>query len=234
MKIKLLLILSIIIFPFYLLAQTTPTEGSCPPCSTEVVDDITKDPIYQKYLEEVRRTESSGRYGIENTIGYLGAYQFGCPALSTLGYVTADSCKGKDSKEKSDNYTWTAKAKALNVDSKASFLSNKAAQEKIMEEYTRMNWNALKRNGMSSLLCTQVSNKGRSGAIDALGFLKGSHLGGVNGTLKAVRKGNSGSVQDIYGGSIAGYLLDGSSIKNDCIPTDGKPLCGAGNSGGMG
>ncbi len=46
---------------------------------------------YAEFLAALRMRESSGDYAAVNTLGYLGAYQFGEAALVDLGFVIRDA-----------------------------------------------------------------------------------------------------------------------------------------------
>jgi hypothetical protein len=45
---------------------------------------------YRDFLDALGERESGGDYGVVNSYGYLGKYQFGELALIDVGYYTAD------------------------------------------------------------------------------------------------------------------------------------------------
>jgi hypothetical protein len=61
----------------------------------EVTSYITPGALgdFWDWVIEMRRQESNHNYGVVNTIGYLGAYQFGVEALSSYGFTTATGNK---------------------------------------------------------------------------------------------------------------------------------------------
>ena len=71
-----------------------------------------------RFLDALGERESSGDYGVVNTLGYLGKYQFGELALIDVGYYSADGTAANDWKP---GY-WTGKD---GVDSKADFLADR-------------------------------------------------------------------------------------------------------------
>jgi len=83
---------------------------------------------FDVWAAAIRERESSNDYGHTNSLGYMGAYQMGIPALKDAGFI--DKATGK----------WTDFAKSLGVDSKESFLASSIAQDIAFEKYTEKNW----------------------------------------------------------------------------------------------
>ena len=100
---------------------------------------ITRNFSYQAFLDALAKSESGGRYYIENSGHYLGKYQMGEAALNDLGYFqSTDNIFD-------NNYIgkWTGKN---GVTSKNAFLKNPKAQEAAIREYMKILWGYLKSN----------------------------------------------------------------------------------------
>lgn len=84
---------------------------------------------YNDFLNDLGERESGGNYSIENTIGYLGKYQWGEAMLSDLGYYT----EKPNTIDYDNDYEgkWTGKDGIYN---KEDFLSNPSVQEKAIRE----------------------------------------------------------------------------------------------------
>jgi hypothetical protein len=97
-------------------------------------------------MGQIAYTESQWRYQIRGGAGnnYLGRYQFGGPALSTVGFIKLDWAKkyGNDSINRPG--AWTGK---MGVNSTEDYLSNPAAQEAAMVALLESNYSAMTRNG---------------------------------------------------------------------------------------
>ncbi len=212
---------------------TNPSTGEeCPACDTSIPSNVLTDPMYEKYRNEVKRTESGNDYSAVNQFGYMGAYQMGKAALIDAGYVVNDGNLSNKSE-----YVWTEKAKKEGVTTKEGFLANQKLQDEAFDTYTKMqaegivrvsNGNNAKYSGALDLLCSEVSAGSRSGGVDFWGILKGSHLLGVGGAVEAFKSGTTSTSVDGNGHSVANYMLDGASLKNDCIPTGSEHPCSQG------
>ena len=94
----------------------------------------------EELFKELGFSESSGRYNIVNSAGYLGKYQMGGSALTDAGYYKLNP----NGKENDWLGTFTGKD---NVNSKEDFLNNPYAQENAIREFTKKQWGYLKNNG---------------------------------------------------------------------------------------
>lgn len=137
-------------------------DGSGNPVTSGVYDDqgqpttVFIGPLtegdFQKYKDAVAKKESSSvpggsanyerrvvagaqNYGIVNTLGYTGKYQFGALALIDLGYI-----KGKSSNKGMPDATWTGKN---GVSDYETFRTTGSIQESVMEEFTKINYRRL-------------------------------------------------------------------------------------------
>lgn len=160
------------------------------PSASEELGGLTKDQM-TAYYAQIGKSESGGKYDVVNSIGYVGKYQFGYPALIDTGYVKS-SCTSNAQLKNPNN--WIGKN---GVDSLDAWLANKAEQEAAMEQLTKRNY---------TTMC-------RIGAIDksmppddVAGMLAVSHLLGPGGAKK-YRNGESQA--DAYGTTGGAYFNKG-------------------------
>jgi hypothetical protein len=130
---------------------------------------------------QIGYSESTNNYAAENTIGFIGKYQFGYMALIDRGYVKS-TCRSNSAMN--DPANWTGKN---GITSKEAFLSNPDVQESIMEEQLAANFKQLKSKG--------VINDSTE-ASQTAGTLAVAHLLGAGGAASWAR-GNGGA--DAYG-----------------------------------
>jgi hypothetical protein len=138
----------------------------------------------------LKQRESGGRYGIENTLGYSGAYQFGAGALETVGLLKKGAGK-KGNKALNDASNWTLPG------GKKEFLSNPAIQDAAMQRLMASNKATLQKMGVINKYTTPQQ-------VNAL--LAASHLAGPGGAAKA-HKGYGR--KDAYGTSSLDYYKMG-------------------------
>ena len=128
-------------------------------------------------------SESSWTYTTVNELNYIGKYQMGASALTTLGYIKNDAYKQYGNKAANYPNSWTTKANNAGIASKEDFLNNPAFQEKVMMENTVFNYKSLSQKGAikeGDDLCTVA------------GMLCASHLIGA-GAAHTWRKTGEGS-----------------------------------------
>lgn len=150
-------------------------------------------------------------YQCINSLGYIGKFQFGKPALvdggcSHGGYRMHD-CHGQ------------------RIRSVADFLNNPAAQEAAMTQYTKKNWAYLRSKGVHPSFCKTVGGI----AFTPSGALAGAHLKGAGAVSKWVR-GRLGKTTDAYGTSITSYITQFGGYQ---VPFGAAP-CHAGSDYGGG
>lgn len=143
------------------------------------------------YFAQIGKSESGGNYAAVNTIGYVGKYQFGYPALIDTGYVKS-SCTS-NAQLRNPN-VWTGKG---GIDSLEAWLANNAEQESAMCDYTKRNYATMCRIG--AVTADQTSE-------DVAGMLAVSHLLGPGGAKK-YRQGQNSA--DAYGTTGATYFNKG-------------------------
>ena len=155
------------------------------------------------YLDVLGQRESNNSYDAENTLGFLGKYQFGAAALEDLGYIKPGTFarRLRNLTIVSDPQYWTGKD---GITSKAAFKDAKAVQERAIIEYTNRNLRTLRNQG--------VIRQGDTKAIVS-GLLMAAHLKGP-GDVRKWRAGASVGT-DAYGTSISEYYGLGRRALND-------------------
>ena len=148
---------------------------------------------YRDFLDALGERESGGDYGVVNTLGYLGKYQFGELALIDVGYYTADGTPANDWRT---GY-WTGKE---GVESKADFLADGAAQEHAIRAYMKLQWAYL---GETQRYAGQVIG---GIAITESGLLAGAHLLGAGAVAAFLDAGAVAPPKDAYGTAITEYM----------------------------
>lgn len=149
----------------------------------------------EELFKELGLSESSGRYNIVNSAGYLGKYQMGGSALTDAGYYKLNP----NGKENDWLGTFTGKD---NVNSKEDFLNNPYAQENAIREFTKKQWGYLKNNGSTK----SVGSKINGIEITPSGLLAAAHLVGQGGVGSYVSSNGKNIPKDGNGTSIEKYL----------------------------
>jgi Ca2+-binding RTX toxin-like protein len=130
---------------------------------------------YQEFLDALGFQESSNIYNKENSLGYIGKYQFGESALIDIGYYVADGTSKNDWIG-----NWTL---ASGVSSKTVFLNNNNAQEAAIIDYMVKQWSYL--NSVKQYE-GQILNGVK---ITISGMLAGAHLVGNGGEKQYLNSG---------------------------------------------
>jgi hypothetical protein len=131
-------------------------------------------------MDALRQRESGGNYKSQNTLGYTGAYQFGAPALETVGYLKPGV--GRQGNQALNNpQNWSIPG------GKQAFLANKELQDAAMRKLMESNRKTLTKMG---LIKPGMSEK----VINAM--LAAAHLAGPGG-VKALLSGKNR--RDAYG-----------------------------------
>nr|DAV84072.1 MAG TPA: hypothetical protein [Caudoviricetes sp.] len=152
--------------------------------------------------------ESGNNQYSENTLGYLGKYQFGAPALLDTGFIDKEKYKaakkgrGWQKKFLADDSNWTIPG------GKQAFMSNVEYQEQAMDNLLAINAKTL-RSKIPNKVDTQQSLSSN---------LAAAHLGGVGSVIKYHKTGES--FQDAYGTDIQEYMRLGakSTSSQEIIP----------------
>ena len=160
------------------------------PQAKMTIGNLSKDQL-TAYYAQVGQSESSGNYSSENTLGFVGKYQFGHQALIDGGYVKSNVTSNS---QLNDPNSWTGKDGITN---KQAWLDSQGVQEQAMEDYTKRNYNAMVQNGA---ITADMANE------EVAGMLSVSHLLGAGGA-KNWRAGSGGA--DAYGTTGDQYFQKG-------------------------
>jgi len=180
---------------------SAPTASASSPSAIAVSVDTSKVrnvpgelPIdYNAYTAAIGNRESSNNYRAENTLGYIGKYQFGLGALEDVGLLKPGaSKKGKIKDVTADPSNWTI------AGGKEAFFNSPEIQEKAMVAYTKLKY--------KTLLQIKAIDKTTEPAKVA-GMLAASHLLGPGAAVKDLNK------KDAYGSSGKSYFALGSAAQ---------------------
>jgi hypothetical protein len=140
------------------------------------------------YFAQLGRNESAGdvpkkfpdQYHVINTIGFVGKYQFGYPALIDLKMVKSSVTSNAQLRNPN---CWIGNGGPASLE---EFLNNGPLQEKLICQYTRSNYNSMLQKGAitADMKPEEVG-----------GMLAVSHLLGAGGA-NAWRKGQGGKDQN--------------------------------------
>jgi hypothetical protein len=145
-------------------------------------------------MSKLRQRESGGNYGAKNSLGYSGAYQFGAPALETVGYLKKGTgSQGNKALSNPDNWTIPGGLK--------QYMSNPAIQDEAMRRLMASNKKTLEKMGMINPNTPQQ-------AIN--GMLAAAHLAGPGGVKKMFSGANP---RDAYGTGAREYYNLGRGAK---------------------
>lgn len=162
-------------------------------------------PDIQTLMDAIGKKESGSipggaqNYGIVNTIGYTGKYQFGAPALVTLGYMVPGPGGVTKNSDMLTDGLWAA-ANKNGLKSVADWKKNGPIQEVAMFELMNYNYKILVKKGIIS----STSSRG-----EVAGYLWVAHnLGaGAASELKAGR-----SKKDAYGTGATDVYAKGAAL----------------------
>ena len=150
----------------------------------KIINLITGKYGYEDFANKMRERESGNRYDIKNSLGYLGAYQFGMARLCDLGLT----------KKVGSSYEW------LEGYNEKYFLNMPELQDQCFKDHTA----DLRK--LININFSQYLNKEVDGIyITMAGLIAGSHLGGIGGVRKFLEEGINN--QDAYKTSIRDYII---------------------------
>lgn len=158
-------------------------------------------------LAALRKKESSDNYKAVNTLGYTGAYQFGCAMLEDLGYVKAGTwAKYKRNKVLvTQTDIWSGKG---NINSQQSFLNNKTEQDKAARAELKIWYSRMVKGG----LCSSQTPPAELAGLLCVAHLKGTGKGGVRDFLTGQ------ATSDAYGTSPTTYYNIGFKVVDSKNP----------------
>lgn len=159
------------------------------------------------YTEAIGYSEARGKYNIENSLGYLGKFQMGWPALTEMGLIKRNKT-GKGHKGILGNPdNWTGKYGAY---SKQDFLNNPEIQEAVMKDFVKLSDNLIVKYGLDKYVGQTIDGV----PITWNGLRASAHLAG-HGGLRQALKNNDLSFADGYGTTIRKYMKYGATIPDD-------------------
>jgi hypothetical protein len=151
---------------------------------------------YEAFLKALGYRESGGNYQLVNTLGYLGAYQFGEEALADIGYYIPDGTPANDWIGR-----WTGKH---GVRSWSDFLARGDAQDKAMNEWAAKLWSYAVHPEFS--LQRYVGRKVAGVRISEASIIAGAHLVGMSGVAAFLNSGGAQDPADPYGVNVSAYV----------------------------
>lgn len=174
-----------------------PTKPNITPLPENGVCGLTREET-QSLMDVIGFRESSGRNNIENTLGFVGKYQFGSAALEDVGLIQPGTFRNNPSNSTLNNPSnWTIPG------GKEEFLNSPDLQEQAMLRLMNRN-------------CTVLTNSGNinnnTSKQQIAGLLSASHIGGPGGA-QALLAGNNRT--DAYGGSTSEYFQLGAAAQRD-------------------
>lgn len=149
-----------------------------------------------EFLAALRYRESRNNYSAVNTLGFLGAYQFGEAALIDLGFVIRDD----NYRDNVFNGGWTGKC---GVTSREGFLASVAAQEQAVAEWLPLLWKYIQAQGLEPYAWTMCGGVG----LTPSGMIAAAHLLGAGGLKSWIDSGGTLDLRDAYGTPLKEYIL---------------------------
>ncbi|OKH30527.1 hypothetical protein NIES2101_42310 [Calothrix sp. HK-06] len=172
---------------------------------------------FKQMLEALGAFESGlpsgnpNQYKAQNSLGFIGKYQFGEPLLIDLGYYKATSFYGKGAKKNYWRGSWTGKN---GINSREQFQNSPQVQEIAIREAFNLNLQRLnsvlaaKGESINNYLGEQktFTDRGISKTITITlaGVLAGAHLRGSHGVANLLL--NNKVSYDTFGTSILRYM----------------------------
>jgi hypothetical protein len=151
---------------------------------------------FENFLAAVALRESSGDYTVVNSLGFLGAYQFGEGALTDIGYYQPDGTAGNDWIG-----GWTGKN---GITSKAAFLANRTGQDTAMKEWISKLWDYAKAPEFE--MAKYVGQVINGVTITPSAIIAGEHLVGMTPTAAYLTSGGTTNPTDPAGTPVAEYV----------------------------
>lgn len=206
-----------LILPSLLTAFFLICEASYAYSTSSITNSITRNNLVaqsrgscEQFLEAIAIRETGQQnppYYIENTLGFIGRYQFGEALLIDLGYYQVENPYIGGGNGVDKNYwlgTWTGKNE---INSKEEFMQNKnAVQEIAIREAFRLNWDRISQNlqGNGRSIEEFIRQERQGIIITESGILAAAHLRGENGVTSLLLDNEVSN--DEFGTSILAYL----------------------------
>ncbi len=176
---------------------TAPATPTSPAQTTEApyIGSLTQSNV-TSLVNAIAQSESGGNsdpYSIENSIGYIGKYQFGALALKTFGYINY-SASGSNKSIIDNPANWTGKD---SITSKEAFFAAHSLQESLVILMIKQNYTILNRAGILD---------STSDPAKTAGLLMAAHLKGAGGAINYAKGIDS---SDAYGTRTSDYYQKG-------------------------
>ena len=207
-----------------ILINTMILAVTCPSLSQVVLDDpllaeeletkdispsiqIAQTKSWEQFKQDLGQRETGDPnlpYNIENTLGFIGKYQFGEALLIDLRYYQADVYyNGGSNGVQKNNWQGTWRGKN-GINSKEDFLNNNNnVQEIAIEEAFNLFWGRIT-NELS--IGDYLGGSVEGVTITCSGILAAAHLRGEYGVINLLRNGYV--TRDEYNTSILAYLKE--------------------------
>ena len=179
-------------------AETTETT------TATVIENKKEDyQSFNQFLTDLASQESSSNPNAINELGYAGLYQLGEAAFASLGIYKKPIKPGQDKPNYNNDWSGKFLPNAYGITSLNDFLKNKKIQKQVMIDYTKYNWEQIKRFKLDEIYLGKEINGQK---ITESGLLAGAHLGGPGSLKKYLESGGNTNRKDKYNSSIAKYV----------------------------
>lgn len=208
-----------LILPSLLTALFLICEASYAYSTSSITNNITRNNLVaqnrgscKQFLEALAIRETGQQnppYSIENTLGFIGKYQFGEALLIELGYYQVQDPYNGGGNGIDKNYwlgTWTGKN---GINSKEEFMQNKNnVQETAIREAFRLNWNRISQILQEKERSIEefIGQERQEVKITKSGILAAAHLRGERGVTNLLLDYKVSN--DEFGTSILDYLRE--------------------------
>ena len=166
---------------------------------------------YSSYNNILGQRESSNQYGAVNSLGYMGKYQMGAPALQDMGYMNAKPRGVNQKNWINDPRAWTGKGGVTGVD---GFLGNAQLQDQVQNQWNTTLDKRTQHFGLNKYIGKTVGGIN----ITADGMRAASHLMGHGALIAAMNSGDLLAAKDGNGTTIADYMKMYSGKRETVLP----------------
>ena len=174
-------------------------NGIIPEFNKKVKEAKKENKANEAYNKKLGFKESTNRYDAENSLGYLGKYQWGSSALKDMGYIKKNA-KGKNQRQILNNpENWTGRN---GVTSKEKFLAGKPEQDTLINEWNKYLDTRIANTGIDKYIGRTMNGL----EITHNGLRAAAHLLGPGGLRKVLKTGNLKSDNDAYGTTAYDYI----------------------------
>lgn len=167
------------------------------------------------------QSESGGRPGVVNGLGYAGLYQFGAPRLADLGLYSPGAGENlkswsKSGKDAPGKWSGTFSIPGFpDVKTLDDFRANPAAQQEAYRLHIARMDADIEANGLERFIGATVGGV----MITREGIRNMMHLGGKQGAIRYLTSGGADNPTDANGTSLADYARMGAQSSGADVPT---------------